>query len=168
MNIDKIDAVVEKLEKRAKSYNLGASVSFFKVLLILGGLAWAFYSIGFPEPNESNIQFGVEVGFNLTLKLALVVFGFYFIKLQMAVIAYNVSLSNDLYAKAEALTLYSPEGEISLKELYEHLSVNHHKLAVQKGFSGNEEFDNLLRALNLTNSKPNKSSKKDSVNAASS
>jgi hypothetical protein len=154
MNSENVEIVVKKLEKRAKNYNLGASVGFVKVLIIFIALGCIFYSIGFPESNESNIQFGVEVGFNLTLKLALVIFTFYFIKIQMTVIAYNVSLSNDLFAKAEALSLYSPEGKISLKELYEILSVKDHKFVAQNEFSGDKEIKNLMNMFNTQASKP--------------
>ncbi|WP_233354893.1 hypothetical protein, partial [Vibrio cholerae] len=65
----------------------------------------------------------------------------------MAVVAYNVALSNDLFAKAEALTLYSPDGNITLKELYEHLNVNNHKFSVKNEFSGNKELESLLSIL---------------------
>ncbi|EGQ8325329.1 hypothetical protein [Vibrio cholerae] len=160
MNTDKIDQIVEQLEKRAKSYNLGASFGFFKILIIFAMLGLAFYSIGFPEFNESNLVFGVEVAFNLTLKLSLVIFAFYYIKLQMAVVAYNVALSNDLFAKAEALTLYSPDGNITLKELYEHLNVNNHKFSVKNEFSGNKELESLLSILKKQNNELVKSSNK--------
>lgn len=144
MNTDKVEEVIKKIEKRATSYGHGATAGFFLVILVLVGLGCLFYFIGFPEHKQSNVQFGVEVAFNLTLKLALVVFAFYFIKLQMSVVSYNLALSNDLYAKAEALSLYSVDGKISLSDLYQHLSVNNHRFEALKDFSGNEEFGNLM------------------------
>jgi hypothetical protein len=168
MNADRIEEVIKKIEKRATSYAHGATAGFFLVILVLAGLGCLFYFIGFPEPNDSNVQFGVEVVFNLTLKLSLVVFSFYFIKLQMSVVSYNLAISNDLFAKAEALSLYSVDGKISLSDLYKHLSVNNHRFEALKDFSGSEEFSNLMQIVNLVNSEPNKSSKKDGDKAAAS
>lgn len=168
MNTEKIEVVIKKIEKRANAYNRGAAAGFLLIILVLIGLGSLFYFVGFPEPNDSNLQFGFEVAFNLVLKLALVVFAFYFIKLQMSVVSYNLALSNDLFAKAEALSLYSTEGKNSLNDLYHLLSVNDHKFEAPKDFSGSEEFNNLVRIINLVNPKPNKSSKKDGEKAAAS
>ena len=163
MNSDKVEDIIQKLEKRANSYARGASAGFFLVLLILIGLANSFYNIGFPEANDSNIQFGIEVIFNLVLKISLVVFSFYFIKIQMSVVSYNLALSNDLYAKSEALALYLPDGKNSLNDLYQHLSVNDHKFGSSKDFSGAEEFNNLISAFKMASSESNNSSKKGGV-----
>lgn len=162
MNEDALDTVTKSIRDRAKGMQRVASVYFGFSIGLLGGVGYLFFKIGAFDSTNSTI----DVALSLLSRIVLITFTFYMIRIMMSVVTYNLGVSNDLFAKADALVLYKNNGTVSLKELKEHLEINNHKFQASKGFSGKDELENLVKIIKVVESKTNKSSNTDGGKSA--
>jgi len=158
-----LEGVIKGIRSRAKGMQRTAAFFFGGSVGVLLGAIVVFLKLGDINENYSVVL----VVLSLFSRLFLTVFTFYVVRIMMSIVTYNIGLSNDLYAKADSLELYSPNGTISLNELKEHLEVNNHKFEASKGFSGKDEHENILKIMKNFQLKPEKSSEAGTDKSAS-
>ncbi|HCE5203324.1 hypothetical protein WMY97_12205 [Vibrio diabolicus] len=159
MNFENLENVINGIEKRASGMQRVAAFYFVFAIGALIGAGFIFYNLEVPTQNDSDFKFGALIALNLFLRLAITVFAFYIVRLIMSIVSYNLSLSNDLFAKADSLYLISKNENISFSDLTEHMSVKHHRFHASEDFSGSAEFNTLISALKASGVKPNTSDK---------
>lgn len=147
MGSDSIEKVVKKMRWRAFSMQVNASIFFTLSICMLLGVAYLFLRVdasdlkylGFDSSSNGFIYFGARV--------TLIIVVLYAVKILMGVVKYNLGLSNDIYSKSDVLQLYDPEGSLSLKELKDLLSVNHHELESAKSSLEVKDVERLVKAI---------------------
>ena len=147
MSSDSIENVVQKMRRRALGMQINASLFFGMSIGMLLVIAYLFLRGDISSLKDVGDS-SSEIGFlNFATRVTLILVVFYAVKILMGVVKYNLALSNDIYSKSDVLSLYHPEGSLTLEQLKDLLNVNHHELESAKSSLEVKDVERLLKAI---------------------